>query len=154
MTDLTTIAKEFIQKGKAALPAPWEIDPKQHQVWCPERRLYITTEEDPPGEDADTDFIIFARNHSTQLAEGSLALQAENERIGKLLLECGKENVRLKEENERMRKALEFYANKDNWGKIQGHTTWASNLKIDDCAFFNTGGGRARAALKPQGKGS
>ena len=45
-----------------------------------------------------------------------------------------------------MAKALEFYANKDNWEHIIGHTKWASNLRIEDCAFLNCGGGIARLA--------
>lgn len=45
------------------------------------------------------------------------------------------------------RGALEFYANKDNWERIEGHTKWASNFKLLDCALYNAGGGRARMAI-------
>lgn len=43
--------------------------------------------------------------------------------------------------------ALEFYADRTNWERIDGHTRWSSNLKIQDWALYNTGGGRARLAL-------
>lgn len=45
------------------------------------------------------------------------------------------------------REALEFYADKNNWENVLGHTTWNSNLKEQDCAFLNCGGGRARKVL-------
>lgn len=54
----------------------------------------------------------------------------------------------LQEQLKAMREGLEFYADKNNWEKIEGHTTWASNLKIKDCAFLNCGGGRARKLLE------
>ena len=44
--------------------------------------------------------------------------------------------------------ALKFYADRDNWENIAGHTKWASNLKVQDCAMLNCGGGRARLALQ------
>lgn len=50
-------------------------------------------------------------------------------------------------DNDRMRAALEFYADSKNWERIEGHTKWASNLKVQDCALLNCGGGRARLAL-------
>lgn len=49
---------------------------------------------------------------------------------------------------ETLTEALEFYADKNNWEKIDGNSLWASNLKIQDCAYFNAGGGRARKALE------
>lgn len=54
---------------------------------------------------------------------------------------------RLRAENEILRKAVEFYADKENWQTTSGHSSWAWALKTQDCAYFNTGGGRARAAL-------
>jgi hypothetical protein len=45
-------------------------------------------------------------------------------------------------------KALAFYADHTNWERIEGHTQWASNLKVQDCALLNCGGGRARLALQ------
>jgi hypothetical protein len=47
-----------------------------------------------------------------------------------------------------LKDALEFYADTGNWELVLGHTRWRSNLKVTDCALFNTGGGRARMALK------
>jgi len=43
-------------------------------------------------------------------------------------------------------RALEFYAARENWEVIVGHTKWASNLNKQDCALLNCGGGRARLA--------
>lgn len=48
---------------------------------------------------------------------------------------------------EEMKETLQVYGKKGNWEYIEGHTTWASNLTIQDCAMYNCGGGRARIAL-------
>lgn len=45
-----------------------------------------------------------------------------------------------------MGKALEFYANKQNWMKRPG-SEWQDTLIEKDCAFYSCGGGRARLAL-------
>ncbi len=47
-----------------------------------------------------------------------------------------------------MRDALKFYGDKHNWEGIPGHTKWASNLKAQDCALLNCGGGRARLVIE------
>lgn len=54
---------------------------------------------------------------------------------------------RLTEELRWCRDALAFYADRNNWERIEGHTKWASNLNKPDCAMLNCGGGRARLAL-------
>lgn len=48
---------------------------------------------------------------------------------------------------EEAKEALQVYGKKGNWEYIEGHTNWASNLKIQDCAMYNCGGGAARKAL-------
>lgn len=58
------------------------------------------------------------------------------------------EVVRLESQNKKLIEALEFYANKNNWEAIPGHTRFMSSLKIEDCAFYNCGGGRARLVLE------
>ena len=64
------------------------------------------------------------------------------------MMESLKDTLKLKQQNKKMRECLEFYASSKNWEAIIGHTKWMSNLKIEDCAFLNCGGGRARALLK------
>lgn len=65
---------------------------------------------------------------------------------------CQKQNdeeiEKLKEQIEKMKECLEFYARVSNWESIVGHTKFMSNLKVEDCAFFNCGGGRARLILE------
>jgi hypothetical protein len=62
--------------------------------------------------------------------------------------------AKLKEQVEMMRECAKFYADTKIWerinissGPFHFQTDWASNLKLPDCAYFNTGGGRARKAL-------
>lgn len=85
---------------------------------------------------------------NVELGEENFKLRQEIERITKLLYETEESSANQYERAERYEKALQFYANKDIWERIEGHTRWASNLKVDDCALLNCGGGRARLALK------
>lgn len=44
--------------------------------------------------------------------------------------------------------ALEFYAERTNWKRGDRDAEWSNALIIQDCAMWNTGGGRARLALQ------
>lgn len=95
---LTAIAKEFIEKGKAATPGPWKRDVKVVTVFDGGHQFVPSVSFERNGRkrfiedqnvtfrsyhlsEPDADFIAFSRNNHEQLAEGFLALQAENERL-------------------------------------------------------------------------
>lgn len=68
-----------------------------------------------------------------------------------LIYNHDKEIEEIKKKLEKADGVIKFYADKNNWEAIAGHTKFMSNLKVDDCAFLNCGGGMARAYLKENG---
>lgn len=91
--------------------------------------------------------LISAEGRADWLTDKLAAAEAENKRFAQLLEWKNKHINEHVEEKKRMREALEFYANKAHWGKGL-ESKWADRLIIEDCSLFNTGGGRAREALK------
>ena len=77
------------------------------------------------------------------------------EDITTTLVFADKELRTLREQNKRLREALEFYANIHNWDDVETKT---SAIRMDDCqwnyGFYSgmTGGKRARKALKECGE--
>lgn len=45
------------------------------------------------------------------------------------------------------RETLEWYAERTNWKRGDHNAEWSNALIQQDCAMYNTGGGRARLAL-------
>lgn len=171
MTDLTKLAQEFIENARAARDNYCSLHTYATNSTCVCFRVRQIKEQ----------HIEFAFNHSQELAEGFLALQAENEalksdfkntkrivaekeikRLEKLVKEKTEyakkasareqklafESYAVVSENERLRKALEYQYEVALAWSLQPFGAPGSDIAFLELRDF------ARAALKPQGKGS